>query len=207
MTNITNIQNFEFEFVSSTCVINERLKVPFVGSLGLEQRLNKLITIMLISDLARTLKQQVSCNRLKDLDAIELQNPYRSDIRPILFIFSEMSEFVIKKLKNRYRLLGVSQATQCAISKLHNTPDKIKHLEQLQIARVDSVNDSENAEDHPTDALQQGIFSGHKITMNGYLDNGLLQLVVNQQNFMTFEVCQYRQIHQLILDSLYARVS
>lgn len=160
--------------------------LPVVTELTEQQFLNKLVVQLLLSRLPTVLAFQHGQSVLNKLDSTIVFNRYHTDVKPVMIVYSSLTEFSIKKLHRKYHLINISGQD--------NAQDK-RLLEPIKLALT-------LPQDLATLLLEQ---SG-KIHLDGYLEKDLLSVVVNQSSYLTFEVGNINKVlngikHRLLVDA------
>lgn len=155
------------------------------------QTLTKLLALALFNDLSGYVDVKTHLGQMSELDGLYLVNRYQQNIKPVMLITSTLTDFVYKKLHNKAHLVNVMIA--------------FKQNSNSQMTDIDSLNDKTPnlIFDCKTDALPVINFD-KRVTVDCYLEQNNLSVVVNKQHYIDFEVRNLKRIEDLLTTNLLA---
>lgn len=155
------------------------------------QTLTKLLALALFNDLSGYVDVKTHLGQMSELDGLYLVNRYQQNIKPVMLITSTLTDFVYKKLHNKAHLVNVMIA--------------FKQNSNSQMTDIDSLNDKTPnlIFDCKTDALPVINFD-KRVSVDCYLEQNNLSVVVNKQHYIDFEVRNLKRIEDLLTTNLLA---
>lgn len=155
------------------------------------QTLTKLLALALFNDLSGYVDVKTHLGQMSELDGLYLVNRHQQNIKPVMLITSTLTDFVYKKLHNKAHLVNVMIA--------------FKQNSNSQMTDIDSLNDKTPnlIFDCKTDALPVINFN-KRVSVDCYLEQNNLSVVVNKQHYIDFEVRNLKRIEDLLTTNLLA---
>lgn len=155
------------------------------------QTLTKLLALALFNDLSGYVDVKTHLGQMSELDGLYLVNRYQQNIKPVMLITSTLTDFVYKKLHNKAHLVNVMIA--------------FKQNSNSQMTDIDSLNNKTPnlIFDCKTDALPVINFD-KRVSVDCYLEQNNLSVVVNKQHYIDFEVRNLKRIEDLLTTNLLA---
>ncbi|MDO6718000.1 hypothetical protein Q4575_01230 [Psychrosphaera sp. 1_MG-2023] len=204
MANQAVLLNYHYDMVKAKSHSAGHLSVPLTNitsftdfllaqstSLSQLETLTKLLSIALFNDLNAYVDVKTRLDQLTELDGLYLVNRYQHHIKPVIFVTTELTDFVFKKLHNKANLVNVT-------AMFNQTVDTIPTDKTCTKRKTPNLTFICKSNSFPE------IDFNKRVSLDCYLEHNQLSVVVNKLHYIDFEVVNLRKIEDLLITSLLA---